>query len=549
MQIHELDNYSGSLGANAFVVIDNGSDTGKISTQELLQGVNDNIETVDQALSARIDNIIAGPTSSDQEVIDARLGADGIVYGSLGDAIRDQLTNLDNDIVHLTPGKNLFNKNDSLVKLSTCMINTGAELSNAYTTNYYATGYMKVSPNSAYLWTDYQIGSTMAVCFYDTDKTFISAIVGGGADGLVAHLGKFTTPAGTAFVRATGNTANINTAMLVKGSTAGEYEPYALSNPINSIKTINTHRVTAASFTSGNLAYSNAPNLKQKIISYDASVTTFGELTISNGKTLPYQSGYIYINDTYISVRRYTTGVETILTEDHHLDLTGHMNVTIIDKPDQTADIILCGKNGKHVIEGVYWEGCSGPVLAEIYQGNHKNVTFSYYCKELSYPLWAFGDSYFDMWSMKAIDLGVNNIMWDGRSGRGSADALTSLNEDLGYNTPKKLLWCLGMNDPDSGEVNAAWKSAFDSVVALCAANGTELILATIPNTPSYDHSYKNAIIRSSGYRYVDVSAAVGAEDSTSWYTGLLGPDNVHPTDLGRQVIACAFIACCPEMY
>lgn len=83
MQIHELNNYSGSLG-DAYLVADNGSDTGKMKTTDLTDPLN-----------ARIDNIISGPAPSAAEIIDARQGADGIIYNSLGQAIRSQFGEID----------------------------------------------------------------------------------------------------------------------------------------------------------------------------------------------------------------------------------------------------------------------------------------------------------------------------------------------------------------------------------------------------------------------------------------------------------------------
>ena len=87
MQIHELNDFTGTLGANSYVPVDNGTDTGKVSTQQILA-----------ATEARIDNIIAGPAPSAEEIVDARLGADGVVYPSLGDAIRDQVSDVKSDI-------------------------------------------------------------------------------------------------------------------------------------------------------------------------------------------------------------------------------------------------------------------------------------------------------------------------------------------------------------------------------------------------------------------------------------------------------------------
>lgn len=86
MQIHELNNYSGSLG-DAYLAADNGSDTGKMKTTALTDPLN-----------ARIDNIIAGTAPSAAEIVDARLGADGVTYPSLGAAIRDQVTDLKSDL-------------------------------------------------------------------------------------------------------------------------------------------------------------------------------------------------------------------------------------------------------------------------------------------------------------------------------------------------------------------------------------------------------------------------------------------------------------------
>ncbi len=91
MQIHELNNYSGNLDSGAYLAIDNGVDTGKLSAAGLLTQVNNDMSDLSDTLNARIDNIIAGGTApSAAEVTDARLGYNNIVYPSLGDAIRGQ---------------------------------------------------------------------------------------------------------------------------------------------------------------------------------------------------------------------------------------------------------------------------------------------------------------------------------------------------------------------------------------------------------------------------------------------------------------------------
>ena len=97
MQIHELNNFTGTLGSGAYLAIDDGTDTGKISSQGLLA-----------ATEARIDNIIAGPAPTAEEIVDARLGADGVTYPSLGDAIRDQVSDLKSN---LTKHSNIITDN------------------------------------------------------------------------------------------------------------------------------------------------------------------------------------------------------------------------------------------------------------------------------------------------------------------------------------------------------------------------------------------------------------------------------------------------------
>lgn len=92
MQIHELNNFAGPLGSGAYIAIDNGTDTGKKSVADLLAGVNGEIDQAKNDLNARIDNIIAGGDApSAAEVTDARLGANGVTYPSLGAAIRKQV--------------------------------------------------------------------------------------------------------------------------------------------------------------------------------------------------------------------------------------------------------------------------------------------------------------------------------------------------------------------------------------------------------------------------------------------------------------------------
>lgn len=111
MQIHELDNFVGALDSNAYLAIDNGSDTGKKSVSDVLADVNADINNLSQSLNDRIDNIIAGGSApSASEIVDARLGYDGVTYPSLGAAIRGQDNNLSNEIGNIFEVFGLMNK-------------------------------------------------------------------------------------------------------------------------------------------------------------------------------------------------------------------------------------------------------------------------------------------------------------------------------------------------------------------------------------------------------------------------------------------------------
>ena len=89
MQIHELDNFEGSLNQGAFLAVDDGNDTGKVSVPQILAEADAAIGSA----NARIDNLLSGLTV-DSEVIDARVGADGNTYPSLGAAVRTQFDEL-----------------------------------------------------------------------------------------------------------------------------------------------------------------------------------------------------------------------------------------------------------------------------------------------------------------------------------------------------------------------------------------------------------------------------------------------------------------------
>lgn len=166
MQIHELNNFTGTLGAGSYVAIDDGNDTGKLSTQQLLS-----------ATEARIDNIIAGPAPSAEEIVDARLGADGVTYPSLGDAIRDQVSDLkaeSNEIAE-TIGFTNYTQSLGLAYGKSLNVSNGAVIDNADFA--VVDGFIPVDYGDKVKihWTGTTVFTCLR-CYYDANQNFITGV-------------------------------------------------------------------------------------------------------------------------------------------------------------------------------------------------------------------------------------------------------------------------------------------------------------------------------------------------------------------------------------
>ena len=164
-----------------------------------------------------------------------------------------------------------------------------------------------------------------------------------------------------------------------------------------------------------------------------------------------------------------------------------------------------------------------------------------------------YGDSYFgvysDKWTKYLVDAGYRDQLQNGYPGRQSEMALLVAKTVLAHSNPKKIIWCLGMNDgDDNSSVDASWKSCVEELMAICESRNIELILATIPNVATVDNTAKNAYVRNSGYRFIDFATAVGASEDTTWYTGMLSQDGVHPSTQGAIALFNQALADVPEL-
>lgn len=301
-------------------------------------------------------------------------------------------------------------------------------------------------------------------------------------------------------------------------------------------------------FSSGEtITLAEIPNCKQNnVLSFCGNIIGdfTGKIGISHGKTT-YRCGFIAIDNINLYVYKDKTTVRNTFA--HGLSINNFMSIVVNVGYNSVTKVNISTIGGKFEKE-ITWNGCINDVIFENSDVAMKNVEATFVLNDLDRDLWCFGDSYFDYWAKKMYDLGFGNFYSDAFSGRASAAAMTSLKYCLGYKTPKKIYWCLGMNDKDSGAINSNWLTAVEELKQICSEKSIELVFATIPNTPTNDNSYKNQYIYDSGYEYVDINKLVGADENVNWYDGLLSTDNVHPTSDGIDVIVGATISHFPEM-
>ena len=209
------------------------------------------------------------------------------------------------------------------------------------------------------------------------------------------------------------------------------------------------------------------------------------------------------------------------------------------------------------------------------------DVSLRFHAPSLSEKIWIFGDSYLNFtantrWPYYAKEAGYTDYAMFGYPGMASAAALDAFKwavEDMGY-TPQYAVWLMGMNNGDVLDTNiisASWLSATEEFLGICEEKGITPILSTVPSTPIAYNVLKNEWVRNSGYRYIDMAAAVGEYYDESligteteksdgnggyvlnktgydWYEGMLSTDQVHPAALGAMALYMQIVIDFPEL-
>ena len=273
---------------------------------------------------------------------------------------------------------------------------------------------------------------------------------------------------------------------------------------------------------------------------------TTGSIQLGFGK-LQYRGRYFKITSTSVFPMRYESSEAIGAAIPHNLVIESFLNVSLYVDDSGNGYIILTTKNGNSKITYDWgFESNYDPfIISE--DLTIKDVKFNLSNKDFKRDIWVFTDSYggvaSNRWPGVMKDLGFFNFYHNGLAGQRSTGAILDVKKALLCGRPKHIIWGLGMNDSNSDYV-----TVLNELIGICNDNNIHLVLATIPTIPSRSKEYISNIVRTSGFRYIDFAKSVVSEETGLWYAGMLGADEVHPTDLGAKSLASQVLIDFPEI-
>jgi len=263
------------------------------------------------------------------------------------------------------------------------------------------------------------------------------------------------------------------------------------------------------------------------------------------------------IDGTYITYKNDSTSSSYINRYEHGITFSNNLQFIFEYLPEGNAKITLISSGMMFSQTLPFVKQSISQVVVLSVGSTLTNCKLTWTPIDIDKTIWMFGDSYFAYssarWTYYMQQYGyAENVLLDGWPGEGSVNARNSLMTLIQFGTPKYIVWCMGMNDGSDTDANTPssnWTIRRDEMLAICNENGITPIFATIPNVPSILHTGKNAWIKASGYRYIDFAAAVGAESAGStWYSGMLSSDNIHPSESGAKALFARALVDFPEL-
>ena len=312
-------------------------------------------------------------------------------------------------------------------------------------------------------------------------------------------------------------------------------------------------KAKSATLSDGTITALESVDVRKNMdIDFRANISQFTSLMVGHGYNINY-GAWVTVDSTNVTVYK-STGTQ-VAQFPHGLTFAHYVHVLIQQNDACVADVIVETDTGRFKQAGVGFDSRRGDFFATV-SGTLADVTLTAVLHDLNKSVWMFGDSYQSIGDparypyYMAQDGYLNNCLMSGFPGASANLQIDSFRNLMTIATPKFIVWALGVNGSDSASaINADWKTYTDEVIATCEANGVTPILATIPNVPDRIQTFKNDYVRNSGKRYIDFAKAVGAESQGStWYTGMLSSDNVHPTQTGAIALYAELLADFPEV-
>lgn len=458
----------------------------------------------------------------------------------------------DEKLTFISKGNNLLNP-EEVIEGAYLNPDTGALQSNSA---YNTTAVIKSLPNE-----NYTITHPRFVVFYDQDGKIIPS----ASISLEIPPENYTiTLPPNAYSYQYSYLAANSDMQIVKGDVATPYEPYAKLLDGVSIKSTNiikygaqvTKSSSKGDLSDGQRLVAGKANSikKNKTYSFSANISSFFGVRMGQGET-DYGGSYVEITASELKFFDYRAAVTPRSVLTHGLTIANFIDVLITIDKDANAIVRVITDGGFYESTPQKWEGYNGVPFAKSMGSILTGGEFVFDTSDFKKPIYFFGDSYAGLtaenrWVNYIREWGFDNWLINAYPGQASLSAKGMLDFALSKGNPEVLIWGLGMNDGDSSSaVNDNWLNTYNQIKTICESRDIELVLCTIPNVPSINNSFKNEIIRDSGYRYIDFAKAVGAEEvGSNWHAGMLSSDEIHPAILGAQKLALRAIEDVPEL-